>query len=199
MTDRSWRWLAPAVVAVLIVPLSVGCAKRPSTTAASAPAPTAAGATATTSTTATAPSPARMVAPPTAPGGAPTRTTATARLAPGDFAPNAALQDIHFAFDKYDITKTEAAVLDGHATWLKTNAGHLLLIEGHADERGTNEYNLALGDRRAKATTNYLISRGVAATRITVISYGEDRPACREHTEECWAKNRRAHFLVKAQ
>lgn len=122
-----------------------------------------------------------------------------ARPAPGDFTTHEALKDIHFAFDKYDITKGEAATLDANASWLKTNAGYLLLIEGHADERGTNEYNLALGDRRAKATRNYLVSQGVPTTRISMVTYGEDRPACQEHTEECWAKNRRAHFLVKAQ
>ena len=72
-----------------------------------------------------------------------------------------------------------------------------MLIEGHCDERGTNEYNLALGERRAKSTMNYLVSQGIQASRITIISYGEERPVCTEKTEECWAKNRRAHFLVK--
>ena len=74
-----------------------------------------------------------------------------------------------------------------------------MLIEGHCDERGTDAYNLALGDRRASSAMNYLVSRGVRATRITTLSYGEERPVCREHTEMCWAKNRRSHFLVKAR
>jgi peptidoglycan-associated lipoprotein len=74
-----------------------------------------------------------------------------------------------------------------------------VLIEGHCDERGTNEYNLALGERRAKATMNYLVGQGVQANRITIISYGKERPTCTEHSEACWAKNRRAHFLVKAR
>lgn len=82
---------------------------------------------------------------------------------------------------------------------MKANAGHLVLIEGHADERGTNEYNLALGERRAKAAMNYLVAQGVPAARFTLISYGEERPVCRERTEQCWAQNRRAHFLVKPQ
>ena len=81
--------------------------------------------------------------------------------------------------------------------WLKSNASNLVLIEGHCDERGTNEYNLALGERRAKATMNYLVSQGIQANRITIISYGEERPVCNEKTEACWAKNRRANFLVK--
>jgi len=71
-----------------------------------------------------------------------------------------------------------------------------LSLEGHCDERGTNEYNLALGDRRAKAVKDYLVSLGVASGRIDVISYGEEKPVCKEQSEDCWAKNRRAHFIV---
>jgi peptidoglycan-associated lipoprotein len=144
-----------------------------------------------------------MAAPPG--GGA---TTAPATAAPSTAAPTARpevsefrsvpeLRDVFFDFDKYDIRQADAKVLDSNATWLKSNANHLVLIEGHCDERGTNEYNLALGERRAKSAMNYLVSQGVQASRITIISYGEERPACNEKTEECWAKNRRAHFLVK--
>jgi len=75
----------------------------------------------------------------------------------------------------------------------------LVLIEGHCDERGTNEYNQALGDRRAKATMNFLVGQGVKAERITTISYGEERPTCAEHNDSCWSQNRRAHLLVKPQ
>ena len=110
---------------------------------------------------------------------------------------NAALRDVFFEFDKYDIRPEDAKTLDANATWLKANAENLVLIEGHCDERGTNEYNLALGERRAKATRDYLVSVGIDAGRITVISYGEERPTCTEKAEGCWAKNRRAHFLVK--
>ena len=108
-----------------------------------------------------------------------------------------ALADIHFEFDKYDIRSGDARILDENARWMKTNADYLVIIEGHADERGTNEYNLALGERRAKSTMNYLIAQGVSANRMTLISYGEERPLCTEKKEDCWAKNRRAHFLVK--
>jgi peptidoglycan-associated lipoprotein len=82
---------------------------------------------------------------------------------------------------------------------MKDNPSYLMLVEGHADERGTNEYNLALGERRTKATVNYLVGRGVSSGRLTMVSYGEERPLCTEHTEACWAMNRRAHFLVKSQ
>ena len=90
-------------------------------------------------------------------------------------------------------------ILDASAAWLRANAGTLVLIEGHCDERGTDAYNLALGDRRAKAAMDYLVSRGIQADRITTLSYGKERPVCREHTEACWAKNRRAAFSVKAR
>jgi peptidoglycan-associated lipoprotein len=111
----------------------------------------------------------------------------------------AALKDIHFDFDRSDIRPGDAQILDANAAWLKSNPNNLVLIEGHCDERGTPEYNLALGERRARAALSYLVSQGVQAGRITVISYGEERPQCTEKTEECWARNRRDRFLVKAR
>lgn len=107
------------------------------------------------------------------------------------------LQDIHFDFDRYDIRPEAAQVLDTSADWLRTNREVLVLIEGHTDERGTNEYNLALGDRRARAALNYLVSRGVQKSRITTITYGEERPSCTARSENCWSENRRAHFAIK--
>ncbi|HUG38365.1 MAG TPA: peptidoglycan-associated lipoprotein Pal [Candidatus Limnocylindrales bacterium] len=109
------------------------------------------------------------------------------------------LKDIYFDFDRADIRPADAKILDDNAGWLKQNGNTLVLIEGHCDERGTNEYNLALGERRAKSTMNYLVSQGIQANRITIISYGEERPVCTEKTEACWAKNRHAHFLVKTR
>ncbi len=128
----------------------------------------------------------------TAPG-----ATGAARPAPQEFTAVPELKDIHFDFDRYDIRPGDAVVLDANAAWLKQHPNMLVLIEGHCDERGTNEYNLALGERRAKAAMNYLVAQGVQSDRITIISYGEERPACFEKGESCWAKNRRAHFLVK--
>jgi peptidoglycan-associated lipoprotein len=107
------------------------------------------------------------------------------------------LRDIYFDFDRYDVRPGDKAILDENAKWLKANGSALVLVEGHCDERGTNEYNLALGERRAKATRDYLVSAGIDAARITVISYGEERPSCTDRNEACWAKNRRGHFLVK--
>jgi peptidoglycan-associated lipoprotein len=181
--------------------LLVGCAKRPATTQAAAPAPTG-GATTTAATPAPAmaqpPTPAPAPAP-AAPATTPPATAApTARPEPKEFREVVELKDVFFDFDKYDIRPGDAKLLDTNAAWLKTN-NNLVLIEGHCDERGTNEYNLALGERRAKATMNYLVGQGVQANRITIISYGKERPTCTEHSEACWAKNRRAHFLVKAR
>ena len=193
--------LAFSVLLVAAVALS-GCAKRPATTQAAAPAPTG-SATSTAATPSTTAQPAQPSGGSTTPsgGGGTTTTTpppsSTARPVVQDFAATPELADVFFDFDKYDIRPADAKTLDSNANWLKSNPNHLVLIEGHCDERGTNEYNLALGERRAKSTMNYLVSQGVQANRITIISYGEERPQCTEHTESCWAKNRRAHFLVK--
>ncbi|HEY7141328.1 MAG TPA: peptidoglycan-associated lipoprotein Pal, partial [Methylomirabilota bacterium] len=130
-------------------------------------------------------------------GAAATGTTIPSLPSPKEFVESAALRDVYFDFDRYDVRAGDKGTLDENAKWLKSNQSALLLIEGHADERGTNEYNLALGERRAKATRDYLVSVGIDAGRITVISYGEERPVCTEKAEPCWAKNRRAHFLVK--
>jgi len=194
MAHRRGSALLVAPVLVLSLFLA-GCPKRPATTAASAPPPTGAPApsTAAPSTSGT-PGPA-MTPSPAAPGtGAPSTTPPR----PSEFRETDNLKDVFFDFDKYDIRQSDAKVLDTNAAWLKTN-NSLVLVEGHCDERGTNEYNLALGERRAKATMNYLVGQGVQANRITIISYGKERPTCTERSEACWAKNRRAHFLVKAR
>jgi peptidoglycan-associated lipoprotein len=200
MARSDWTSHQVVVATVLIALLPVGCAKRPTQMTAAAPAPVsqAAAAGTTAQPMGGTSGPQTAATSPTA-AAARGRPSGAARPAPAEFSPHDALHDIHFDFDKYEIRRSDAAILDANAQWLKTNPQYLLLVEGHADERGTNEYNLALGERRATATTNYLVSRGVRSSRVSIVSYGEDRPACREHTEECWAKNRRAHFLIKAQ
>jgi peptidoglycan-associated lipoprotein len=141
---------------------------------------------------------------------APTGERAEAPLAPGpgvagarpeitEFKPMPTLGDVFFDFDAYDIRPGDARVLDANIDWLRAHAEHLVLIEGHCDERGTNEYNMALGDHRARATKNYLVAHGIAEARIVTFSYGEERPFCIERAEGCWAQNRRAHFRVKAR
>jgi peptidoglycan-associated lipoprotein len=139
------------------------------------------------------------MAAPSTPTPAPATPSPATPPRPSEFAAHPNLRDIHFDFDKYDIRPEDAKILDANADWLKSNQRNLVLIEGHCDERGTAEYNLALGERRARSTMNYLVAQGVAANRITTISYGKERPLCTEKTEACWARNRRAHTLTKAQ
>jgi peptidoglycan-associated lipoprotein len=105
-------------------------------------------------------------------------------------------KDIHFEYDKYDIQEADKPTLKKIGEWLLQNPGVKLVIEGHCDERGTNEYNLGLGDRRATSARDYLQSLGVPASRMQTVSYGEDRPLCTEHNEDCWWQNRRVHFVV---
>jgi peptidoglycan-associated lipoprotein len=149
-----------------------------------------------------APEPPVVVAPPP-PAPAPAPAVATPapaeRPAPGTFSTVADLKTVYFDFDRAEIRPSDAQILDGNAQWLQSNREAQVIVEGHADERGTSEYNVALGERRARAARDYLVSRGVEAGRITVLSYGEDRPACTQHTEACWAQNRRAEFRGKPQ
>ncbi|HVZ91042.1 MAG TPA: peptidoglycan-associated lipoprotein Pal [Rhizomicrobium sp.] len=98
---------------------------------------------------------------------------------------------VHFDYDKYDILDADRAVLQRQAAWLSKYPSVRVTIEGHCDERGTREYNLALGARRANAVKEYLVSLGVASGRIETISYGKERPICTESNESCWAQNRR--------
>jgi peptidoglycan-associated lipoprotein len=109
------------------------------------------------------------------------------------------LKDIYFEFDKYDIRPGDGVILKQNAEILKKYPKVKIQIEGHCDERGTNEYNLALGERRANSTKNYLISLGVPPERISTISYGEEKPLDPGHSEDAWAKNRRAHTIITAK
>ncbi len=109
------------------------------------------------------------------------------------------LGDVFFAFDSADLTPDARAVVQKNMEFLKRWSSTKVVIEGHADSRGTNEYNLALGDRRASATRTYLVSLGMAGDRVTTVSKGEEQPVCREDTEECWQKNRRGHFIFTAK
>ena len=111
------------------------------------------------------------------------------------------LEDVHFDFDRSEIRDGDRAVLSKNADVLKKFDFLVITVEGHCDSRGTVEYNLALGERRATAAYDYLVSLGVPAARLKSVSYGKEVPLCNEQTEDCWARNRRAHFAVtgKAQ
>ena len=113
-----------------------------------------------------------------------------------DFKSTSSLKDIYFRFDQYDLDDQSRGTLRQNATYLKSNSGAVIEIQGHCDERGTNNYNVALGERRAHSTKMYLVSQGVSARRIHTISYGEERPFCFDSNAACWQKNRRAHFRI---
>ena len=141
---------------------------------------------------------------PPAPGEAPAQPTgptgpATGAVVPGsseDFKRSVTSDTVNFGLDMYDIDATARAILDSQVVWLQRYPNVRVTIEGHADERGTREYNLALGDRRANSAKNYLVARGVSPSRITTISYGKERPLALGSDEESYAQNRRAVTVV---
>ncbi len=109
------------------------------------------------------------------------------------------LKDAFFDYDKSDLRDDARSALAGDADWLKKYTSTQVLIEGHCDERGTSEYNMALGDRRANAAKEYLASLGIDTGRVKTVSYGKERPFCSESNETCWQENRRAHFVFTAK
>jgi peptidoglycan-associated lipoprotein len=191
MNPRGWKVVSLSLVVLLLG--GAGCAKMMGSTD-----PSESGASSLTGE----PGTARSAGGAGAAGGRGGLTgteSGAMRPAPAAYASLPDLKDIHFEFDKADIGAEAAKILEVSAGWLKANPKYLVMIEGHTDERGTNEYNIALGERRARASRNYLVSLGIAARRISVISYGEERPMCMSSAEECWAQNRRAHFGVNAR
>jgi peptidoglycan-associated lipoprotein len=111
---------------------------------------------------------------------------------------NSPLKEIYFDFDSYALRTDARETLKNDAEWLKRNPGVRITVEGHCDERGTTEYNLALGAKRAEAAKDYLISLGLPADRISTTSFGSETPVCRDHTDECWQRNRRGRFVVQS-
>jgi peptidoglycan-associated lipoprotein len=109
------------------------------------------------------------------------------------------LGDVFFLYDSTDLSDEARAILQKDVDWMKKWPTTNLMVEGHADSRGTTEYNLALGERRADAVRDYMVSLGVAADRMTIVSKGEEQPFCSEQTEACWQQNRRGHFIVTAK
>jgi peptidoglycan-associated lipoprotein len=109
------------------------------------------------------------------------------------------LTDAFFAFDSTEINEQSRGAMQKNAEFLKRWPSTRIVIEGHADSRGTNEYNLALGERRAAAARDYIVSLGIPAERVTIVSKGEEAPFCTEETEACWQQNRRGHFIITAK
>lgn len=104
---------------------------------------------------------------------------------------------VFFALNKTDLSPEATATIQAQATWLQKYADKAVTVEGHADERGTREYNIALGERRANSIKDALVADGVAAARIKIVSYGKEKPVCTESTEECWGKNRRGVTVIQ--
>ena len=189
-------------VGVLVGSLALlGCPKRPEVIQA-APAPLGPPA-AVTPAPAPAPAPPPVAEAPVTRPAPPAETPVTpAPPAPAPPAPVPAaspLKDVFFDFDKANIRDDQKAALNDNVAWLKGNAGAKLTLEGHCDERGTAEYNLALGERRAKAVKDYLVTGGISADRIAIISYGKERPFVLGHDESAWKWNRRGHFVLTGQ
>ncbi|HUJ79865.1 MAG TPA: peptidoglycan-associated lipoprotein Pal [Nitrospiria bacterium] len=167
---RLWRM---ALICGLGLIVAAGCAKRVETVQTTEIPPTP---------------PKEEAAPPPAPQEAPPP-------APPAPAPAATLGDVFFDFDQALIRQDDRARLNEDAQWLKEHGTARMTIEGHCDERGTDEYNLALGERRAKAAKRYLEALGIESGRIETVSYGEERPFCTDHSEQCWQQNRRGHVI----
>jgi peptidoglycan-associated lipoprotein len=182
------------VLMLATAPILAGCAMTPNATSDSSSAPSPGGTMAGGSMNG-----GRAVGSAAADRSGSSAQGNAARPNPKDFTAKTDLRDIRFEFDSYVIRAEDAQLLDQNADLMKANPSWLVLIEGHADQRGTPDYNLALSERRARASMNYLVSRGVRANRISVMSYGEQRPICSEASEDCWSQNRRAHFLVKGK
>jgi peptidoglycan-associated lipoprotein len=175
---KTWWRLATLAVLTAAALMSAGCAKK-SVQAPPTPAP------APPNNETPVPAPKETETPP-----APAPTTPSHALSAAD------LQPVFFDFDSYVLRDDARSTLDANGRLLRDNATAKIVIEGHCDERGTVEYNQALGERRAQAARDYLVQAGIADSRIRTLSYGKERPFDPGHDEAAWAKNRRAHFAL---
>lgn len=190
MAKRNLYYGLSFLLAIIAIFLMSCCAKRVSVSeeeAAKAP-----------ETVAPAPKPVETVAPkPMVEEAMPTtKALKEEALAMAEGRTSAGLLPVYFDFDMYNMRSDQTSRLDQNAKWLKKNPTAKIRIEGNCDERGSNEYNLALGERRANSAQEYLTNMGIAPERIETLSYGEERPLCFELDEECWSKNRRADFVT---
>jgi peptidoglycan-associated lipoprotein len=145
------------------------------------------------------PPPAPPPAPAPAPAPALTEDEIFARTSLADLNAQRPLAEVYFDFDQFVVREDQRPVLQKNAEWLRRWPSTRVAVEGHADSRGTAEYNLALGERRASAVRDYLIGLGIAGTRLEVVSKGEEEPVCREEMEACWSRNRRGNFIITAK
>ena len=195
MNLRRLMWLSATVLFVALI--VIGCSKKVPPPAPPPPAPPP---------PATAPPPPPPPPPPPAPRPAPAPPPAPRPPSEEDLfraktldQVTSDLSDVMFSYDQYNIRDDQRAALQRNADYLRRWTTVRVTIEGHADARGTNQYNLALGQRRAAAIRDYLVGTGIATDRLVVVSKGEDDPVCREETEACYERNRRGHFVATAK
>jgi peptidoglycan-associated lipoprotein len=180
---------------ILIAALSgTACHSNPKPQPAPPPAPAA-----TPPATTPAPPPPPPPAPKPAPAPAPSEEEAFRSKTLEQLNSEKPLGDAYFAYDASDLTEEARGILQRDVEWMKKWTSTKVMVEGHADSRGTNEYNLALGERRADTVRDYLVSLGVATDRITIVSKGEEQPVCSDESEGCWQQNRRGHFIITAK
>jgi peptidoglycan-associated lipoprotein len=180
---------------MLVIALTGGaCRKKPPVVDPPKPADTAP------------PPPSKPEPPPPPPKPAPPAKPATpsedeifASMSLDDLNKKGVLGDVFFALDSTELSAEARAAIQKNIDYMKRWTSTKIMVEGHADSRGTNEYNLALAERRAGAVRDYLVSLGLAADRVTIVSKGEEAPFCTEESESCWQQNRRGHFLFTAK
>jgi peptidoglycan-associated lipoprotein len=177
-----------ALLATVALVVSSGCKKKAPTTTQDARPPVTAK-----------PSTDTQVAPPPSSTTSRDVTSDVIKLPLEELNKKGYLTDAYFDYDQSDLREDARTALASDAEWLKKYPTVQILIEGYCDERGTGNYNLALGDRRANAAKEYLVSLGIDGSRIKTVSYGEERPFCTESNEGCWQQNRRAHLVITAK
>jgi peptidoglycan-associated lipoprotein len=191
MSVRRWMWTT-SIALLLVIGLSA-CAKKVPPPAPPPPAP---------------PAPVTQAPPPAPPPPPPAPPPAPRQLTEDEIFANKTLAqlnaemplaDVFFEYDMFVLRPDARATVQKNSDWMKRWTSTRITVEGHADSRGTSEYNLALGDRRANAVRDYLVSLGIAPDRVLAISKGEESPLCSEEGESCWARNRRAHSVITAK
>ena len=189
------RCVSSAVVVLVLAIGASACGKKKVDTPAATPPATAPAPAPTRPATPPPPAPPPAATPPATP----TEDELFAKETLEGLNKRAPLADVYFDYDSVELREEARASLQKNITWLKRWPTTKILVEGHADSRGTNEYNLALAERRAAAVRDYLTSLGLPADRVTTVSKGEEQPFCSDETEACWQQNRRGHFIFTAK
>ena len=187
------------VLAVGALSLAIACNKKQPPVVAPPPPTPVPAATATPTPPPPPPPPAPQPSPVVSAPAPMTEDEIFAKWTLGELNEKNPLADVLFAYDSAELSEASRAILQKHSAWLQRWVTTRVTVEGHADSRGTNEYNFALSERRAASVRDYLVSLGVSASRLAIVSKGEEQPTCTEETEDCWARNRRGHFVFTAK